>query len=170
MLHPYAFVSGMRKTLQAYTAPSAICMRTPAAAIHHLLATVPSKRLGRRTLFSSLIAATDGLHQTRAISVSAVLRLRTADGRTQCWCANPRADKSCVPLGNTEAVEIRFAQLRQTGSVGIGLAPGDGGGVLAITEKPGCSAARKDCCRSSKCGQPLLMNSFRIMPKRLASE
>src|SRR5690348_16049302 len=41
MLHPYAFVSGMRNTLQAYTAPSAICMRTPAPAINHLLATVP---------------------------------------------------------------------------------------------------------------------------------
>src|SRR5712692_680638 len=30
----------MRKTLQAYTAPSAICMRTPAAAIIHRLGVV----------------------------------------------------------------------------------------------------------------------------------
>ena len=33
IVHPNACVSGIRKTLQAYTAPSAICMTTPAAAM-----------------------------------------------------------------------------------------------------------------------------------------
>ena len=33
IVHPNSCVSGIRKTLQAYTAPSAICMTTPAAAI-----------------------------------------------------------------------------------------------------------------------------------------
>src|SRR5208282_4718719 len=32
-----AFDNGMRKTLQAYTAPSATCMNTPATAINHRL-------------------------------------------------------------------------------------------------------------------------------------
>src|SRR5258708_35820660 len=33
MLHPNCFARGMRKTLQAYTAPNAICKKTPAVAI-----------------------------------------------------------------------------------------------------------------------------------------
>ena len=36
---PYALDSGMRKTLQAYTAPRATCITTPAAAINHRLVT-----------------------------------------------------------------------------------------------------------------------------------
>ena len=36
---PYASDSGMRKTLQAYTAPRATCITTPAAAINHRLVT-----------------------------------------------------------------------------------------------------------------------------------
>src|ERR1700686_4225779 len=34
MLQPNSLERGMRKTLQAYAAPSAICMKTPATAIH----------------------------------------------------------------------------------------------------------------------------------------
>src|SRR5260370_40890841 len=33
MLHPNCFASGVRKTLQAYTAPNAICKKTPAVAM-----------------------------------------------------------------------------------------------------------------------------------------
>src|SRR5260221_4410165 len=33
MLHPNCFASGVRKTLQAYTAPNAICRKTPAVAM-----------------------------------------------------------------------------------------------------------------------------------------
>ena len=34
MVQPYSFDSGIRNTLHAYPAPSAICMQTPATAIH----------------------------------------------------------------------------------------------------------------------------------------
>jgi len=42
IVHPKVLVSGIRNTLQAYTAPSAICMITPATAILHRLAKAPS--------------------------------------------------------------------------------------------------------------------------------
>ena len=38
MLQPNSLTSGMRNTLQAYAAPSAICRQTPATAIHHRFA------------------------------------------------------------------------------------------------------------------------------------
>ena len=37
MLQPNSLTNGMRKTLQAYPAPKAICMQTPATAIHQRL-------------------------------------------------------------------------------------------------------------------------------------
>ncbi len=37
MLHPNSFTRGMRNTLHAYAAPKAICMHTPATAIHQRL-------------------------------------------------------------------------------------------------------------------------------------
>src|SRR5882724_3481689 len=37
VLQPNCLVSGARKTLQAYTAPNATCMNTPAAAMTHRL-------------------------------------------------------------------------------------------------------------------------------------
>ena len=37
MLQPNSLTSGMRNTLQAYPAPKAICMHTPATAIHQRL-------------------------------------------------------------------------------------------------------------------------------------
>src|ERR1700756_5456413 len=41
IVQPKALVSGMRNTLQAYTAPSAICKITPAAAILHRFGKAP---------------------------------------------------------------------------------------------------------------------------------
>jgi hypothetical protein len=38
MVQPNCLTSGVRKTLQAYTAPKAICMQTPATAISQRLA------------------------------------------------------------------------------------------------------------------------------------